>query len=76
MCVKKIMVGKQKQFRKCVLPFPRFMIPGDQRNLCVVCLGAEHAHSALKYACIFVYLTSLQSEIFATTFCKQWGSSL
>ncbi len=39
-----------KQHFRCVPPCPRFVTGGDTHN-CVVCLGAEHARSALKGDC-------------------------
>ncbi len=38
------------RFRSCVPPCGRYMVPGDAHDLCVVCLGAEHARSVLERA--------------------------
>ncbi len=38
------------RFRSCVPPCGRYMVPGDTHDLCVVCLGVEHARSALEGA--------------------------
>ncbi len=38
------------QYRQCVTPCPRFITSGDTHSLCVVCLGAKHAESALEGA--------------------------
>ncbi len=38
------------RFRSCVPPCGRYMVPGDTHDLCVVCLEAEHARSALEGA--------------------------
>lgn len=35
-----------KQFKKCVPPCTRYIMPGEGDKLYVICLGAEHAHSA------------------------------
>ncbi|KAI2645466.1 Transposon Ty3-G Gag-Pol polyprotein [Labeo rohita] len=37
-------------FRACVPPCPRYISSGDTHALCVACLGAEHAASALERA--------------------------
>ncbi|KAL0147294.1 hypothetical protein M9458_057396 [Cirrhinus mrigala] len=37
-------------FRACVPPCSRYITSGDTHTLCVVCLGAEHAASALEGA--------------------------
>lgn len=39
-----------KSFRKCADPCPRFLTPEDTQNLCVSCLGEEHARSVLEGA--------------------------
>ncbi len=38
----------EQHFRLCVPPCPRFIMSGDTHSLCVACLGAEHARSALE----------------------------
>ncbi len=40
----------KQQFRLCVPPCPCYIMSGDSHNLCVVCLGAKHAVSALEGA--------------------------
>ncbi len=40
----------KQQFRLCVPPCPRYITGGDAHSLCVVCLGAKHAESALEGA--------------------------
>ncbi len=45
-CKKETVVSKQ-HCRCCVSPCPRYMAAGDIRDLCVICLGAEYARSAL-----------------------------
>ncbi len=37
----------EKCFRRCVDPCQRFLTPDDTHNLCVMCVGKEHAHSVL-----------------------------
>lgn len=44
--------GKEKEtmsrpFRKCITPCQRFRTPDDSHELCAICLGEEHARSAL-----------------------------
>ncbi|ROJ25309.1 hypothetical protein DPX16_20122 [Anabarilius grahami] len=39
-----------KRFRKCADPCPRFLTPGDIQDLCVFCLGEEHARTVLEGA--------------------------
>ncbi len=37
-----------KRFRKCVDLCQRFLTPDDAHDLCVMCLGEEHARSVLE----------------------------
>ncbi|XDV17755.1 hypothetical protein PO909_023574 [Leuciscus waleckii] len=41
---------KAESFRKCADPCPRYLTPGDTHELCVLCLGKEHAQAALEGA--------------------------
>ncbi len=41
---------KKSQHKLCVPPCKRYMSAGDTHSLRVVCLGAEHAESALEGA--------------------------
>ncbi|KAG1961314.1 hypothetical protein F2P79_005480 [Pimephales promelas] len=43
-------MASEQQFRKCVHPCPRYIMGGDTHDLCVVCMGAQHAQSALEGA--------------------------
>ncbi len=47
------MASTSKAFKKCVDPCPRYLTPDDTHNLCVFCLGKEHARDVLelKSAC-------------------------
>ncbi len=38
----------EKRFRRCVDPCQRFLTPDNTHDLCVMCLGEEHARSVLK----------------------------
>ncbi len=38
----------EKRFRRCVDPCQRFLTPDDTHDLCVICLGEEHARSVLE----------------------------
>ncbi len=38
----------KQRFKLCVPSCPRLIMGGDTHSLCVACLGAEHAQSALK----------------------------
>ncbi|KAL0164602.1 hypothetical protein M9458_040355, partial [Cirrhinus mrigala] len=53
-------------FRACVPPCPRFITGTDTHALCVVCLGAEHAATALEGAdcphCVQMSLHTLRSR--------------
>ncbi len=40
----------RSRYRLCVPPCPRYITSGDTHSLCVVCLGAKHAESALEGA--------------------------
>ncbi len=51
------------RFRLCASPCPRFITGGDTHSLCVACLGAEHARSALEGAhCVRMSTRSLRSR--------------
>lgn len=56
-----------QSFRKCVPPCPRFLSGVDTHDLCVMCLGAEHALSAFEGAecehCERLPLRSLRSRL-------------
>ncbi|KAL0183577.1 hypothetical protein M9458_019273, partial [Cirrhinus mrigala] len=43
-------VKSEPRYRQCVPPCSRFIPRGDTHSLCVVCLGADHAESALEGA--------------------------
>ncbi len=53
-------------FRLCASPCPRFITGGDTHSLCVACLGAKHARSALEGAdcshCVRMSMRSLHSR--------------
>ncbi len=42
------MASTRKAFKKCVDPRPRYLTPDDTHNLCVFCLGKEHARDVLE----------------------------
>ncbi|KAL0169000.1 hypothetical protein M9458_037222, partial [Cirrhinus mrigala] len=46
----KTMASTSKAFRKCADPCPRYLTPDDTHDLCVFCLGEEHAHDVLEGA--------------------------
>lgn len=41
---------KQQKFTKCAPPCPRFITDGDTHEMCVKCLGVEHAQPSLEGA--------------------------
>ncbi len=43
-----VMASTSKAFKKCVDPCPRYLTPDDTHNLCVFCLGKEHARDVLE----------------------------
>ncbi len=47
---KKKTVMSEHSFKRCVPPCERYITPSDSHELCVVCLGAQHARSALEGA--------------------------
>ena len=50
------------QFRMCVHPCPRYITGRDTHVLCIVCLGEEHAQSALEGAgCVHCEALSMRS---------------
>ncbi len=42
------MVSTSKAFKRCVDPCPHYLTPDNTHNLCVFCLGEEHAHNVLE----------------------------
>ncbi|CAM4725499.1 unnamed protein product [Leuciscus chuanchicus] len=64
--VQVVMASKQ-QYRVCVHPCPRYLTGGDTHTLCVVCLGEEHAQSALEGGdcehCCALPLRTLRSRL-------------
>ncbi len=50
------------RFRSCAPPCICYIVPGDTHDLCVVCLGAEHARSALEGA-VCVHCERLQMHL-------------
>ncbi len=38
----------EKRFRRCIDPCQHFLTPDDTHDLCVMCLGEEHACSVLE----------------------------
>ena len=59
-------MSRQKTFKPCVSPCPRFITGGDTHELCVECLGFEHAKAALKgdpcEHCLWLSLKTLNSR--------------
>ncbi len=49
-CHKQYIVMASGQFKRCVHPCPRFLTSGDTHQLCVHCLGVQHARAALEGA--------------------------
>ncbi len=49
-CHKQYIVMASGQFKRCVHPCPRFLTGGDTHQLCVHCLGVQHARAALEGA--------------------------
>ncbi len=49
-----------KRFRRCADPCQLFLTPHDTHDLCVMCLGEEHARSVLEgMECVHCELFSL-----------------
>ncbi len=42
------MASTSKAFKKFVDPCPRYLTPDDTHDLCVFCLGEEHARNVLE----------------------------
>ncbi len=43
-----VIMSVEKRFRRCADPCQRFPTPDDTHDLCVMCLGEEHARSVLE----------------------------
>ncbi len=55
------MASTSKPFKKCVDPCPRYLTPDDTHNLCVFCLGKEHARDVLEgRICVHCELFSMK----------------
>ncbi len=57
------MASTSKAFKRCVHPCHRCLTPDDTHDLCVFCLGEEHARDVLKGAiCVHCELFSRESS--------------
>ncbi len=45
-CHKQYIIMASGQFKRCVHPCPKFLTGGDTHQLCVHCLGVQHAQAA------------------------------
>ncbi len=55
------MASTSKAFKKCVDPCLRYLKPDDTHNLCVFCLGKEHARDVLEgKICVHCELFSMK----------------
>ncbi len=55
------MASTSKAFKRCVHPCPRYLTPDDTHDLCVFCLGEEHARDVLEGAiCVHCELFSMR----------------
>ncbi len=55
------MASTSKAFKKCVDPCPRYLTPDDTHNICVFCLGKEHARDVLEgKICVHCELFSMK----------------
>ncbi len=61
------MASTSKAFRRCVHPCPCYLTPDDTHDLCVFCLGEEHARDVLEGAicvhCEFFSMRKLRSRL-------------
>ncbi len=61
------MASTSKAFRRCVHPCPHYLTPDDTHDLCVFCLGEEHARDVLEGAiCVhfeFFSMRKLRSRL-------------
>ncbi len=66
-----------KRFRRCADPCQRFLTPDDTHDLCVMCLGEEHARSVLEgmewVHCELFSLGKLRSHL--SLFSRELGQS-
>ncbi|CAM4635653.1 unnamed protein product [Leuciscus chuanchicus] len=60
-------INMSEQFKKCVHPCPRYISGSDTHQLCVLCLGVQHARAALEGAacseCDKLPLRTLRSRL-------------
>ncbi len=61
------MASTRKVFKRCVHPCPRYLTPDDTHDLCVFCLGEEHARDVIEGAicvhCEFFSMRKLRSRL-------------
>ncbi len=61
------MASTSKAFKRCVHPCPHYLTPDDTHNLCVFCLGEEHARDVLEGAicvhCELFFMRKLRSRL-------------
>ncbi len=61
------MASTSKAFKRCVHPCPRYLTPDDTHDLCVFCLGEEHALDVLEGAicvhCEFFSMRKLRARL-------------
>ncbi|KAI2654649.1 hypothetical protein H4Q32_011423 [Labeo rohita] len=57
------MASTSKAYKKCVDPCPRYLTPDDTHDLCVTCLGKEHAREVLQGAiCVHCERLSMKNR--------------
>ncbi len=55
------MASTSKAFKRCVHPCPRYLTPDDTHDICVFCLGEEHARDVIEGAiCVHCELFSMR----------------
>ncbi len=67
-----------KRFRRCADPCQHFLTPDDTHDLCVMCLGEEHARSVLEgMECVHCEPFSLGKLCSRLPFSREnWGDHL
>ncbi len=71
------MASTSKAFRRCVHPCPRYLTPDDTHDLCVFCLGEEHARDVLEGAiCVHCELFSMRKLLSSVSLFEEGGAAV
>ncbi len=71
------MASTSKAFRRCVHPCPRYLTPDDTHDLCVFCLGKEHARDVLEGAiCVHWVFLDEKAPLSSVSLFEEGGAAV